>query len=305
MKETELINVAVLTHNETGRADSLRRTLTQFFKNTHVSFLEQKLNVYILINGHSSEIDDVIDNIDSNWGDIADFTIIENVENQGCSMGVNMLFAETCDSEYTLFLEGDWYLPNDIVSKNWLQDALQFMNKNKNKFFMYLRKFVSTLEIRQFYGFEMFEKCDVITEGDTNFRMLKNGLNYTNNPHIRRNSSMHHILPLNEIPNETKQNTENWGKPEEEASCIDMKDGMVYLDYGCFVNIDEIEFDENDNISPDTKLCNDCVKDCNLKCKAKFLMPYKESKFCETVCNEHGSIHDIPTENDKYQNNEK
>lgn len=237
--------IAFLVHDEVDSAHTALSTLNAFFKWTDLPSY-YKPDFYIVINGQNQDIEDVIELFRKAYADKVNFIIHQFKENLGCSAGVNHLAHLTRHYKYTFFLERDWIL-SDPYNKQWLTNAVDYMESAPDVDMIYFRRQVSSLEARQYYGNQPYITTESIKFGGIEYR--KTGMHrYTNNPHLRRNFKFweYGVLPLPNIENEIKTNP-HWGDAENLHEQLPENFVAVYQEHGIFVHFAPMYFDQISN----------------------------------------------------------
>jgi hypothetical protein len=279
--------IATLTHNDIHRDKFLSLTINTFLESTNCSGFKW----FIYINGESNLILDACYELKTKWKDRVDIIPIQSNINIGVGAGINRLNEYCKDYKYTLFLEGDWItLPQHIAGFdiNWLNDSLEMM-ETKSIDQLQLRKYQHDIDNRQF-GFAYWI-TDTNVESLTNKFVFLNEREYTNNPHIRKNSVYYDlgILPLKEFydengnPTELKTSTQ-WGQAEIKAEPLGKQLKSAWLKNGIMVHCDHWEYDDNfDKVLENITGCG-YETNCAINCKYGFTFPREEfCKFCDST----------------------
>jgi hypothetical protein len=279
--------IATLTHGGVKRDTQLELTINTFLENTNIPFVKW----FIFINGESEAIFNVCDTLCTKWKDKVDIIPIQSNINLGVGVGINRLNHYCKDYKYTLFLEGDWItLPKNIAGfdTNWLNDSLQMMETNHIDQ-LQLRKYQHDTDNRQF-GFAYWIADRNVESIKDKFVFLKER-EYTNNPHIRKNSVYYDlgILPLKEFydengnPTELKTSTQ-WGQAEIQAEPLGKQLKSAWLKNGIMVHCDHWEYDDNfDKVLENITGCGYETKSA-ITCKYGFTFPKEEfCKFCDST----------------------
>jgi hypothetical protein len=279
--------IATLTHPFDKRDVQLELTINTFLENTNIPYVKW----FIFINGESEELFNVCDNLRTKWKDKVDIIPIQSNMNMGVGAGINQLNHYCKDYKYTLFLEGDWItLPNQIAGfdSDWLNRSLEMMETNGIEQ-LQLRKYLNDTDDRQFgFGYWI---ADRNVESVTDEYVFLKEREYTNNPHIRKNSVYYDlgILPLNEFydengnPTELKTST-HWGQAEILAESLGKKLKSAWLKNGIMVHCDHWKYDDNfDKVLEDITGCG-YETNSAINCKYGFTFPREEfCKFCDST----------------------
>lgn len=231
MNQDKNLAIAFLVHDEVDSAHTALSTLNAFFKYTNIP---DGTDVYVVINGHNTDVEDVIELFIKAYEPKVNFIIHQFEENLGCSSGVNHLANLTKEYEYTFFLERDWILL-DSTRRDWLTNAIDALEHTQSDI-IYFRRLISSLEARQYYGKAPFILKNKFLFGGVLYRETSMHI-YTNNPHLRRNSSFFNagVLPLPEVLFETKH-SHQWGAAEIAHENLPEGFKTLYQEYGCFVH---------------------------------------------------------------------
>lgn len=279
--------IGTLTHNGTKRDNQLELTINTFLENTNIPYVKW----FIFINGESESIYNVCNTLANKWKDTVNIITIQSNINMGVGAGINRLNHYCRDYKYTLFLEGDWItLPQQIAGfdKGWLNRSLEMMETN-NIEQLQLRKYQNDTDNRQF-GFAYWITDKNVESVTDEFVFLKER-EYTNNPHIRKNSACYKldIFPLKEFydengnPTELKTSTQ-WGQAEILAEASGKQLKSAWLKNGIMVHCDHWPFDDNfDKAIEEIKGCG-YETNCAINCKYGFTFPKEEfCKFCDST----------------------
>jgi hypothetical protein len=279
--------IVTLTHNGVKRDTQLELTINTFLENTNIPFVKW----FIFINGESEIIFDVCDTLRTKWKDKVDIIPIQSNINMGVGAGINRLNHYCRDYKYTLFLEGDWItLPKNIAGfdSEWLNRSLEMMEANGIEQIQ-LRKYQHDIDNRQF-GFAYWVADRNVESVTDEFVFLKER-DYTNNPHIRKNSAYYNlgILPLKEFydesgnPTELKTSTQ-WGQAEIQAEALGKQLKSAWLKNGIMVHCDHWHYDDNfDKVVEDIRGCG-YETNCAINCKYGFTFPREAfCKFCDST----------------------
>jgi hypothetical protein len=293
--------IATLTHNGEKRDTQLELTINTFLENTNIPFVKW----FIFINGESEAIFNVCDTLRTKWKDKIDIIPIQSNINMGVGAGINQLNNYCRDYKYTLFLEGDWItLPENIAGfdKDWVNRSLEMMEANDVEQ-LQLRKYQNDTDDRQFgFGYWIADRnVESVTD---EFVFLKER-DYTNNPHIRKNSAYYNlgILPLKEFydesgnPTELKTSTQ-WGQAEIQAEALGRKLKSVWLKNGIMVHCDHWQYDDNfDKVIETITGCGYETKSA-ITCKYGFTFPKEE--FC-TFCDNTKDFRNLEEHNWRFE----
>jgi hypothetical protein len=279
--------IATLTHDGVKRDTQLELTINTFLENTNIPFVKW----FIFINGESEAIFNVCDNLRTKWKHKVDIIPIQSNINLGVGAGINRLNDYCRDYKYTLFLEGDWItLPKNIAGfdSEWLNRSLEMMETN-NIEQIQLRKYQHDTDNRQF-GFAYWIVDKNVESVTDEFVFLKER-DYTNNPHIRKNSAYYNlgVFPLKEFydesgnPTELKTSTQ-WGQAEIQAFELGRKLKSAWLKNGIMVHCDHWHYDDNfDKVVENISGCG-YETNCAINCKYGFTFPREEfCKFCDST----------------------
>lgn len=279
--------IVTLTHKGVKRDTQLELTINTFLENTNIPFVKW----FIFINGESEIIFDVCDTLRTKWKDKVDIIPIQSNINMGVGAGINRLNHYCRDYKYTLFLEGDWItLPKNIAGfdSEWLNRSLEMMEANGIEQIQ-LRKYQHDIDNRQF-GFAYWVADRNVESVTDEFVFLKER-DYTNNPHIRKNSAYYNlgILPLKEFydesgnPTELKTSTQ-WGQAEIQAEALGKQLKSAWLKNGIMVHCDHWHYDDNfDKVVEEIKGCG-YETNCAINCKYGFTFPREAfCKFCDST----------------------
>jgi hypothetical protein len=281
--------IATLTHDDIKRDGFLKLTVDNFMENTIVP---NGTNWFIYNNGgYDSPNITAVREIVEKWGHIVNFYLFSDGKNLGVGVGINKLNEYCKYYKYTLFLEGDWItLPQNIAgfNKGWLNRSLEMMETNDIEQIQ-LRKYQHDVDNRQF-GFAYWIADRNVESVTDEFVFLKER-DYTNNPHIRKNSSYYDlgILPLKEFydengnPTELKTSTQ-WGQAEIQAEALGKQLKSAWLKNGIMVHCDHWHYDDNfDKVVEEIKGCG-YETNCAINCKYGFTFPREAfCKFCDST----------------------
>jgi hypothetical protein len=152
-----------------------------------------------------------------------------------------------------------------------------------------LRKYQHDIDNRQF-GFAYWVVDRNVESVTDEFVFLKER-DYTNNPHIRKNSAYYNlgILPLKEFydesgnPTELKTSTQ-WGQAEIQAEALGKQLKSAWLKNGIMVHCDHWHYDDNfDKVVEDIRGCG-YETNCAINCKYGFTFPREAfCKFCDST----------------------
>lgn len=277
--------IATLTHDAPQRARFLQLTVETLLQSTPIPVIDW----YIHCNGYNEDIIAVVEQLKTIYQDKVNFTFTYSEINKGVGAGINALNSLLLDYEYTLFLEGDWItLPEHISGHtNWFNNCVTYLDTHSHIDQILLRRYVNDVDDRQ-YGYGYWIKPDnikSITITDNRFIELVKR-DYTNNPHIRRNSKYYSldIFPLKEFydidgtPTEIKGKSD-WGQAEIQAESKGHYLGSSYLAFGNMVHADQWRFDNNwDDLVNNITACDKYDESGLSKCKYGYLFP--KEKFC-------------------------
>jgi hypothetical protein len=279
--------IATLTHDGLNRDKFLSLTINTFLQSTNCSGFKW----FIWINGESKLILDACYELQAKWKDRVDIVPIQSNQNLGVGAGINRLNEYCRDYKYTLFLEGDWVtLPKNIAGfdSEWLNRSLEIMETNDIEQIQ-LRKYQHDTDNRQF-GFAHWIVDKNVESVTDEFVFLKER-DYTNNPHIRKNSAYYNlgIFPLKEFydengnPTELKTSTQ-WGQAEIQAEALGRKLKSAWLKNGIMVHCDHWYYDDNfDKVVEDIRGCG-YETNCAINCKYGFTFPNETfCKFCDST----------------------
>lgn len=293
--------IATLTHNDINRDKFLSLTINTFLQSTNCSGFKW----FIWINGESNLILDTCYELQTKWKDRVDIIPIQSNKNLGVGAGINRLNEYCQDYKYTLFLEGDWItLPKQIAGfdNEWLNDSLEMMEANGIEQIQ-LRKYQNDTDNRQF-GFAYWISDRNVKNVTDKFVFLKER-EYTNNPHIRKNSAYYKlgIFPLKEFydengnPTELKTSTQ-WGQAEIKAEALGKQLKSAWLKNGIMVHCDHWPYDDNfDKAIEEIKGCG-YETNCAINCKYGFTFP-KEA-FCN-FCDSTKDFKDLEEHNSRFE----
>jgi hypothetical protein len=293
--------IATLTHNDINRDKFLSLTINTFLQSTNCSGFKW----FIWINGESNLILDACYELQTKWKDRVDIIPIQSNKNLGVGAGINRLNEYCQDYKYTLFLEGDWItLPKQIAGFDnaWLNDSLEMMEANGIEQIQ-LRKYQNDTDNRQF-GFAYWISDRNVKNVTDKFVFLKER-EYTNNPHIRKNSAYYKlgIFPLKEFydengnPTELKTSTQ-WGQAEIKAEALGKQLKSAWLKNGIMVHCDHWPYDDNfDKAIEEIKGCG-YETNCAINCKYGFTFP-KEA-FCN-FCDSTKDFKDLEEHNSRFE----
>jgi len=199
------VGVAILTNGE--NRIWVQRTIESFLANCSL----RPLTIGIFDNGSTDDTYKYISGLPKDLG--VEWRVERSNEDLGCGIGVNRAGDLVGEAEYTLFLEKDWthLRPEQSgVPTTWLGDFLDFMDEEECDY-IYLRKFRSEIEMRQ-HGWARTLGMINLDKGPFS-RVTP--MDYSNNPHLRRNSAMIEsgVLPLPEIRDDEGNPAEHKGKP--------------------------------------------------------------------------------------------
>lgn len=211
--------VQTLTHDYPEAGPFLKTVVDSFIKNTDiVSDSESKLDWYVRVNGINKDLQTCLDYIKTTYSNIINWHIFVG-DNIGVGAGINFLNNLCTQYKYTLFIEGDWVCldPNlSKISRSWLKDSLNLLDKNSQVSQVFLRRHITDLEDRQYgmsnwfgVGNSRNTQPSTVIEGSNSFVFLNKGI-YTNNPSLKRQKDYFaaDIFPLNEYYDETGAPTE-------------------------------------------------------------------------------------------------
>jgi hypothetical protein len=279
--------IATLTHPFNKRDVQLELTINTFLESTNIPYIKW----FIFINGESGELFNMCDVLRTKWKDKVDIIPIQSNINMGVGAGINQLNHYCRDYKYTLFLEGDWItLPQQIAGfdKDWVNRSLEMMETNGIEQ-LQLRKYQNDIDNRQF-GFAYWITDKNVESVTGEFVFLKER-DYTNNPHIRKNSAYYDlgILPLKEFydengnPTELKAST-HWGQAEIQAEVLGKQLKSAWLKNGIMVHCDHWHYDDNfDKVIEEIKGCG-YKTNCAINCKYGFTFPREQfCNFCDST----------------------
>lgn len=293
--------IATLTHPANKRDTQLELTINTFLENTNIPYVKW----FIFINGPSEELFNVCNKLRTKWKHKVNIVPIQSNINKGVGVGINLLNNYCIDYNYTLFLEGDWItLPNKIAGfdTEWLNRLLEMMKTNGIEQ-LQLRKYQNDTDNRQFgFGYWITNKNVESVEGE--YVYLKER-EYTNNPHIRKNSVYYDlgIFPLKEFydengnPTELKTST-HWGQAEILAESLGKQLKSAWLKNGIMVHCDHWYYDDNfDKVIGEISGCGYETKSA-ISCKYGFTFPKEE--FC-TFCDSTKDFRDLEEHNWRFE----
>lgn len=293
--------IATLTHPDTNRDKFLELTINSFLENTNIS----GINWYIYINGVSTEIFSKCNELQIKWKDRINLITIQSNTNLGVGAGINRLNNLIRDYKYTLFLEGDWItLPKDIsgIDTYWVErsiDCMKLLDLDQ----IQLRKFQNDTDNRQFGLAYWTNPKNVI--GYIGDYVLLNEREYTNNPHIRKNSTYYNlgILPLKEFydergnPTELKTST-HWGQAEIHAENKGKELKSAWLKGGNMVHCDHWHYNMDwEKVKTDITGCGYKTNSV-INCKYGFTFP--KEQFCKQ-CDDTKDFTDLEEHNWRFE----
>lgn len=243
--------INTLTHSGADRVQLLYKTIDYFIENTNFDTVDW----FIYINGSDKPYEGIERELVSKYPSVK-WSITHSSVNYGVGVGINKLNEISKDYEYTLFLEGDWFtVPENLsfIGKDWLNTSLDLLDESDISQ-IFLRKYIDDMDDRQYgYGYWIKQENIIssITKNEIDFLMLREK-DYSNNPHIRRNSSFYTagIFPLTEFydedgnPTEIKGNN-NWGQAEIKAEGLGKHLSTAYIKFGKFIHGDKYNGDMN------------------------------------------------------------
>lgn len=293
--------IATLTHDGPGRDKYLKLTIDTLLENTNVTNLEW----FIHCNGTSESVYSVVNEAKERYKNLVTFHFSVDVTNRGVGAGINKLNEYTTDYKYTLFLEGDWItLPLSISGhdKNWLNNCLSYLENNDHIDQVALRRYLHDVDDRQ-YGYGHWIKKDNIKQINHPFIDLV-AKDYTNNPHIRRNSKYYElgIFPLPEFYDEQGNPTElkdkpMWGQAEIQSERKGHALGSTFMSFGNIVHCDQIlRYYLGDNWDELQQKLTKCK--FNAPCKYGYL--FSHDRFCH-FCNNSLGFDDLERHNQQYE----
>lgn len=293
--------IQTLTHSFLGRGEMLTTTVDSFLENSlfpeYILSENGKIDWYVRFNGTDEELLFQFEKLKIKYNDIVNWYEYRG-ENLGVGAGINFLNRLTKDYEYVFFLEGDWITLPDSISglNNWLPAVISCLEEHKDIDVIYLRKYLSDIDDRQFgYSYWIREeniKERVELDGNTFLKLVKR--EYSNNPHIRRNSKFFEvgIFPLEEFfdkegkPLEIKGN-DLWGQAEIKAEPVGFLVNSSYITFGNMVHIDHFyhhyNFNEIKNWESFEETTTTCGKYSTGKSGCKYGYFFPDEKFC-SVC---------------------
>ncbi len=302
--EEKYFTIATLTHDGDMRSEYFENTVGTFLDNTNYN---GKLHWYIYHNGkYDSPIVHKLNDLISEFSDRVQFSIRVGNKNMGVGYGINRINEWAQDYKYCLFLEGDWItLPQDFTNqdKDWLIRSLELMDK-ENLDQLQLRRYLNDVDDRQF-GLGYWTNERNVEKVENGYVFLKER-EYTNNPHIHRNSSFFEvgIFPMQEFLDEDGRPTElkhskNWGQAELVAEPLGKQLKSAWLKGGIMVHCDQFQYDNWDHVMNNIKGCD--YDDGSLThCKYGFLFPREEfCKFCDSA----KSFTDLEEHNWRFEKN--
>ena len=281
--EEKYFTIGTLTHDGDMRLEYLENTVGTFLDNTDYP---GRIPWHFYHNGrHISPIMEKINELSMEFRDRVQFSIRSGGVNMGVGYGINRINEWTQDYKYCLFLEGDWItLPKQYTNqdKNWLIRSLELMDK-ENLDQIQLRKYLNDVDDRQFgLGYWTNEKN---VEKVVNGYVFLKEREYSNNPHIHRNSTFFEagIFPMQEFLDEEGRPTElkhskNWGQAELVAEPLGKKLKSAWLKGGIMVHCDHFQYDNWFHVENSLKGC-DYDDGSLIHCKYGFMFPREE--FCK------------------------
>lgn len=284
--------IAILTDSiGEDRPKYLLQTVEYLMKGTYMP--KHLIDVQIFCDGISSEIIKAIKESVDKLSE-ADINVLDTVftkEPVGCGHMVNTIWEMTKDYPYTLFLEGDWIL-NVQLDRHWLLYLLDKMDGNQVIDTCFLRQYLAPTEWRQFNGVTILHNpvsfvADTNLQGFDKAAMILERQIYSNNPHLRRNSSYQDILPLDVDEDKPDvKGSDNWCKPEESAEERLRSKTVLYPRYGIFAHAEFIE--QTGYMPGGTAECEHCEDGF---CRYRFMVP--DPDWCNQCQNQDKSIYQI------------
>ena len=258
--------IAILTDAfKPDRPGYLERTVDALIANTWLP--SNQVAVQIFCDGFNNKIIQAIKScVDKMVA--KDINVLDTVFSNGrmgCGAMVNIVWEQTRHFKYTLFLEGDWLLMNDTPD-TWLFDMLEFMDKNQEVDTIWLRKYLSQMEMRQYCVFNiLLNPNNYLGQCSINgmpARVCTNQI-YSNNPHLRRNHSYEDVLPLDvDAENPDTPDSANWSNPEISAEARLHSKLVIYPNNGLFAHAEFVDRDCNGNAQ--VVSCKYSMKQCKL-----------------------------------------
>lgn len=297
--------IATLTHDSPTREKHLQLTVDTLMQSTDMPIIDW----YIHCNGYNQAIISVVEQLKTTYQDKVNFTFTYSEINKGVGAGINALNSLLLDYEYTLFLEGDWItLPEHISGHtNWFNSCVAYLDAHSDIDQIILRRYQHDIDDRQFgYGYWIRpDNMKSITTADNRYIELVKR-DYTNNPHIRRNSKYYNlgIFPLKEFYDEEGNPTElkgkdDWGQAEIQAETKGHFLGSSYLAFGNMVHADHWKFEDNWNeLVNSITACDKYDEPGASKCKYGYLFP--NERFCG-LCDHTKNFTDLEKHNWQYE----
>lgn len=293
--------IATLTHDGKDRPKYLQLTVDTLLENSNVN----NVDWFIHCNGDNEDIKNVVNQLIEKHKSRVTFHFSVSAINKGVGAGINQLNSFIKHFEYVLFLEGDWItLPSSIskLETNWIDMCLSYLNNNPHIDQVALRRYLHDVDDRQF-GYGHWIKQDNIKAVNSPFIDLVNK-DYTNNPHIRRNSKYYEvgIFPLPEFYNEQGEPTEikgkeMWGQAEIQSERKGYALGSTFLSFGNIVHAEHImEYFEEGNWDYTVSRLTKCK--FNAPCKYGYL--FSHDRFC-SFCDGSKLFTDLERHNQTYE----
>lgn len=276
--------VCTLTHSTVDRGRALKYTIKTFMQDYHGDRFEW----FIWVNITDDEINESLEWAQKTYGDRVQFNIRISDINLGPGAGINRLSEWSKEYEYSFFIEGDWIkVPCKVagISHQWIQDSINFLEKNKDITHIQLRKYIDDLDDRM-YTFGHWIRPDNVERIATvtgNQYVIMKEREYTNTPCLRRMSAYYNlgIFPLKEYydadgnPTEHKGN-EDWGKAEIQTP-TQMR--AAWINSGVFLHFEDWPYLDNWKEYVDAKFgCGKYDLRGHNRCKYGYMTP--SQKFC-------------------------
>lgn len=224
MSSDQILAITTVTYND---RKTLFQVVRSFLKNTS---LTSPIYWFMALQNCS---DDFVAKMLHEFDDAHNLTLViaRFPKNIGLSKAMTYLIEQTKYFIYTLNIEDDWILLDDVCSKDWLGSSLAFLNDHNDATAVFLRAYANEKDKWQYgwtrtipyrchefhdnFNYESgIARANVTIERNENqFKLIPNFL-FTFNPILVKNKDYHaHVYPIPIMTNDQKDPKyhANWG----------------------------------------------------------------------------------------------
>ena len=274
--ENQPIGISILTNS--NRCNWVKRCIDAFLENCSY----RPLIISIYDNGSTDDTYSFLQSLVSSSE--VEYRYARSQKDLGLAHGTNSATDLVKDCEYAIHVESDFIHLTEKesgVSKDWLEKAIHFCNKNSVDY-LYLRRMRSENESMYHFWSQWLERIKVI---DSDYMQCV-GFWWTNNPALRHNPTIYKngCLPLPDVGSKIrKPGDANWTKCELEAK---RPENTWIHKFGMFTH----EPPEGIEFGSEKYGCGAFKKVGNSSCKYGFYSP--SSNFCN-LCDLGKNLNDL------------